>query len=232
MQDVFDAFDERVREVDRFFDFLSQLEEPGVQLYFPSKRTHRFKVPDSECVKTLKASAFLLIYNLVESSIRDGIGAIYVKAASDGCTMDTLDEKLRRLWIDQCFKDVEKESASLQTFRQKSHEIVEIALKKAVAGLEKEQLPISGNLDANVIRGLCKKHGVSGRTHRRALGGGELETVRKKRNSLAHGNESFEECGRDYTVQNLRTIKRQTEIFVRSILRNIEKYITAKSYRR
>lgn len=231
MQLVIDSFNERVTELDLYFKMLNSLEEPDVQLHFPSKHTHRYKRPDPDWLKTLKATAFLLLYNLVESSVRDGLGAIYERARADGCTMESLEGKIRKIWIDQNFKTVEKESATLQSFRTKSHELVEMALSKVVADIEKSKIPISGNLDADKIRQVCTKHGISVYTHKAALGGAELSTVKTKRNALAHGNESFSECGRQYTVADLEEMKRQAVIFMRSVLNNIKRYLDDGKYK-
>ena len=85
-------------------------------------------------------------------------------------------------------------------------------------------------LDADKIREVCLRHSIPVHTHYRASGGTDLATVVTLRNHLAHGNISFAECGRDYTVDQIERIKRQLVTFVGGILRNIADYIDSASY--
>lgn len=227
MQDVLDTFDERVAEINLYFKMLASFEEPDVQLYFPHKGSRKYQPPNPDWLKTLKATAFLLIYNLVESSVRDGIGAIYARAQADGCTMENLEERIRKLWIDQSFKDLK----TIESFQQKGHELVRMALDRTVADLRKERIPISGNLDDAKIRELCDKHGMSFSQQRVATMGSKLTTVKFKRNALAHGNESFAECGRQFTVADLLEIKKQAERYLRGVLGTIKRYVNSGKYR-
>jgi hypothetical protein len=69
------------------------------------------------------------------------------------------------------------------------------------------------------IRKVCDEYGVS------------HETVKQKRNAFAHGDLPFVECGRDYTVVQLGEIKHDATIYLRAILRNIDKFTARKTYR-
>jgi hypothetical protein len=82
-------FEDRAKEVEIYFQFLRLVIVEKASL------THGLKKPkviaiDGELAKILKANAFLLLYNLVESSIRDGLRRIYEailnrsQAAKDG----------------------------------------------------------------------------------------------------------------------------------------------------
>ena len=48
----------------------------------------RIKKIDDELLKTLKASGFLLLYNLVEATMRNGIEAIFDELQSQGVSYD------------------------------------------------------------------------------------------------------------------------------------------------
>lgn len=231
MQAVVSAFEERVQELNKFLSLLRALDDPDVVLLRPNKKSHRTRKVDADSFKILKATAFIIIYNLVESSVRDGVGAIYEEVKIDNCTVASLEDRVRRMWVEQAFAEVEKDSATLRTFRDKAQEIVSGAVANVAADLRKDRLGISGNLDAKKIRELCRKHGISERTHRAAQGGGNLETVRKNRNALSHGDVRFSECGRDYTVDALEGIAKQAVIFTRSVLGNMRRYIRSRSYR-
>jgi len=57
-----------------------------------------------------------------------------------------------------------------------------------------------------------------------------LDDVKEKRNNLAHGTQSFVECGRDYTIEDLNNIKEQTTLFLKGILDGMKEYFDNKLY--
>lgn len=59
-----------------------------------------------------------------------------------------------------------------------------------------------------------------------------LEKVKKKRNSLAHGDESFSVCARDLTISDLETIKDTVIQFISEIVVGMETYCDEKQYLR
>jgi len=122
-------------------------------------------------------------------------------------------------------------SSSPQTYHGKAYEMITGILDNLVVELSEQRLPVSGNLDADLVRKVCRKHGVSVSVHHAAKGGSRLSLIKKQRNALAHGDSSFAECGRQYTVQDLIGIKNETVIFMRSILRNVSKFAARRSYR-
>ncbi|MDM8558736.1 hypothetical protein [Candidatus Parabeggiatoa sp. HSG14] len=52
-------FEERVKEVDEYLDFLEQLDKPQVQLYFPHQETHN--EIELKVKKILNAHVFLML---------------------------------------------------------------------------------------------------------------------------------------------------------------------------
>ena len=60
---------------------------------------------------------------------------------------------------------------------------------------------------------------------------GALTIVKKKRNSLAHGDESFSECGGLTTAGELVDTKDEVVLFIRGILSNLELFATTKAYK-
>jgi hypothetical protein len=62
--------------------------------------------------------------------------------------------------------------------------------------------------------------------------GRNLVTIKNKRNHLAHGNFTFSEIGKDFTVGELESFKDETLAFLSDIINNIEKFIIQKQYLR
>ena len=226
---MMEEFELRVAEVDAYLRVLVRLEDPNV-VVFDRTRKRKLNLLGQGSFKVMKATVFLMIYNLVESSIRSGFRLLYEDMKAEGKTVSDLRLELRRLWVWGRYQKVAKKSATLQSFEDAATEIVESILCKSVAELRHDSLPISGNLDARKIREVCQKHGIVVQIHRQAFGGSELVTVKNQRNSLGHGETSFEECGKQYSVSDLVRIKKQAVVFVRGVLRSLAKYIHEKQY--
>lgn len=229
MQAVLDDFAERVAEVDQYLKVLERLEKPNVVLYDKATRKEK-RVFNEDSLKVMKATVFLLIYNIVESAIRSAFGYMYDQIGRDGATGSDLRAELRKLWIRQKFQSLDEDSASIRSFRDLTEQLVEEITSGNAVILSDRLLPVSGNLDSDSIRQVCHRHGVSVRVHRYASGGAELKTVKDQRNALAHGSMSFSECGKQYAVTDLKRIKQQAVIFVRSILKNVQQYTDQKQY--
>ncbi len=230
MKDVLDDFDERVGEIDTYFESLEDLEQPNARLVFELDHRDLEKGIDSEWVKTLKATSFLLIYNLVEAGIRSALGSLYETMKREECKCENLREEVRSVWIDQQFRGIDRHSASLWTYQEAAKKLVSHVVNQVVVAMDSELLPAAGNLNAKNVREICHRLGIPVATPPDALGGADLANVVTQRNNLAHGNLSFRECGRDYSVDQLRATKEQAVVFVRGILENIQRYITEKAY--
>ncbi len=230
MKGVLDDFDERVAEINTYFESLGDLEQPNARLVFEGDNHDLEKEIDREWVKTLKATSFLLIYNLVEAAIRSALGSLYETMKSEGCKCEDLREEVRSVWIDQQFRGIDRHSASLRTYQDTAKELVSHVVNQVVVAMDSQHLPTAGNLDAEKVRVICHRLGIPVETPPDALGGADLATVVAQRNHLAHGVLSFRECGRAFTVDQLRETKEQAVVFVRGILENIQKYIAEKAY--
>lgn len=231
MENVILRFEERVEELEAYLRFLIAIEQPATRFYKAGVARGRAAGIDQTCIKVMRATAFLMIYNVVESAIRSAFEALYERIALEKQTIDTVTEDVRKLWIGQRHRAKNKTSASADTYRKLVEEVVDHILAKAVLELDVKQLSIAGSLDANAIRHVCELHGIPKlRVHHRAGGGAELVTVKQQRNALAHGNISFSECGQQYTAKDLKRIKGQAVVFVRSVLRNIKRYEDQQEY--
>lgn len=218
MQIIFDMFEERIEEIELYYIALKELQE--LQL----NGTSNSEYSSDEFLKILKANALLMIYNLVESTVMGGILEIYDKFKQDGFTYSTVSKEIKDIWFSYKFKQVYDTTAHYHSYREKALEIVNAIMVGEIIELDRKAADISGNLDAQQIRNVCKEHGIQFTTEESCRGGVVLQTVKDRRNDLAHGTLSFAECGRDYTVNDLESIKDETVIFLRGLLEGMELY--------
>lgn len=82
-----------------------------------------------------------------------------------------------------------------------------------------------------MIKETAVKYGFSHSTDcSKTKDGQNLLLVRETRNDLAHGIKSFEEVGRDKTIDELLEIKEEVVEYLGQILENIQDYLDKKEY--
>lgn len=219
---LFQDFNERSKEVSKYFIFLKSLEQETTKLSMEGGNGKtKIKKIDPELVKTLKASGFLLLYNLVESTMRNAIQAIFEEIRTQGVSFDEVRPELKKI--------------VLKNFKKRNHDklilsITTISLDIISACFDKEDL-FSGNIDGKLIKSTAIDYGFSHTTDPMKTGNGQdLLTIKSNRNDLAHGIKSFAEVGRDQTAENLLKIKNKVVSYLRQILLNIENYLDKKEY--
>jgi hypothetical protein len=219
---LFQDFNERSKEVSKYFMFLKSLEQGTTKLSMQGQGgSSKIKEIDSELIKTLNASGFLLLYNLVESTMRNAIEAIFDELQGQGVSYDQITPQLKKIVLKNLKKrDPDKIFSS----------ITAISIDIIIAGFDREDL-FSGNLDGRKIRDTATEYGFSHTTNFAKTGGGiDLLTIKKNRKDLAHGLKSFAEVGRDKSPDQLLEIKKKTVTYLRQILQNIEQYLSNKDY--
>ena len=103
--------------------------------------------------------------------------------------------------------------------------IAKIVLENGLLTFKKDFINISGNIDAQEIRKILKQ--VGGNEIR---DGRCLKAIKDKRNHLAHGDFSFSEIGKDYTVSDLITYKDDTKDYLSKVLGEIQNFIDNQKY--
>jgi hypothetical protein len=227
MQNVVDDFNERVKEIEEYLHILQMLAEPNVRI---KTDTGKQEAVSLVALKTMKASCFLMLYNLVESTIINSMTNLYETMNSEGRCLLDFDSCVKEVWIEQQFRNMDPFSSNQTSYRNLIKTMVDAVLNSQPIFLRPDKLHISGNLDAREIRRIFEKHKIPTQTHYRAFGGGELRTIKDQRNSLAHGAVSFASCGQGFTVSSIIDIKKQTVVYLRSALRNIRRHIKSTHY--
>lgn len=181
------------------------------------------KIIDGELAKIMKANGFLLLYNLIEATIRNSISAILNSISTDKLTFRLLSDNLKKLWINQ---EINK-TKDISKFKEKVSELSEKILNDKLLEFSNECVNISGNIDAQRIREIAKKFG-----YLEPKNGRGLQTIKDKRNQLAHGEFTFSDIGKNYTSNDLIDYKSEVITFIENVLNNVETYINAKGYKK
>jgi hypothetical protein len=233
MGDLADAFKERLVEIDAYLDLLDE-----VQRQVGSGGRAGLRVTEQQ-QRILHSSVYLQLYNLVESTITRCVDAISEAVAAEGrWRPHDLSEQLRRQWIrsilgahdDPSLENRFEEIVRLTDAIIAARPISRFTIAKGGGGnwddtqIEKfteRRLGFTLNIPST-LRTEIKR--------RRRDDRGALELIRKLRNALAHGHLSFEQCGANDTVSDLRLLKKWTAEYLREVVLQFEAFIEAHEF--
>lgn len=95
-------YHKRLHEVEVYFEALKLLDNGSCSIKCTDiLGVETTKEIDSELSTILKANGFLLLYNLIESTIRKSIDAVINSMHTSSVTFRNLSDELRKLWIRQ-----------------------------------------------------------------------------------------------------------------------------------
>lgn len=218
MNNVRNEYRKRLSEVELYFDTLQLLDKGSCTIKCVDiLGNEEVRDIDSDLSKILKANGFLLLYNLVEATIANSIQAIFNSMHSAQITYRDLTEKLRRMWIRQEFKNPGHNNILFN--------ILSKVVDDSILIFSKDCVNISGNIDAQKIREISDQFGCQ-----QISDGRHLCTIKEKRNKLAHGEYTFAEIGKDYSVSDMENFKDSVKEYLTKVMDEIEKFINNKGY--
>src|SRR4030067_3498224 len=97
-------FQDRHYEIDKYFQFLETLENDFRNLINLNSQNETQYQIDDDLFKILKANGFLLLYNLIESTILNSIIAIFDELSISNKSFKDVSEKIRRYWLKDKYK--------------------------------------------------------------------------------------------------------------------------------
>jgi len=157
MSTLIPEYELRVSEILVYFEFLESLLEKDAQLHFPRGRKLKYARCGEDLLKILKANTFLILYNLIESSIRNGVAKIYDAVRSDGMSYVDICQQLKVIWVHKQFAP--DEGRKIENNAKRLMELIDSVLTAELVSLDARDLPIAGNVDADQIRILADKYG-------------------------------------------------------------------------
>ncbi|RZJ35968.1 MAG: hypothetical protein EOO18_07635 [Chryseobacterium sp.] len=204
-------------EVDQFLEFIQKSES---HLELGTKELGIVGI-DKDLIKIMKASAFLVLYNLIESTMRNSIQEIYEHLKTKNIPFDMVRSELKKVVLKNLKKP--KVENILEKIKILSHDVVS-------AGFDPSDL-FSGNVDARLVRDIAEEYGFSSATNSaQTKDGQKLVIVKTQRNDLAHGNKSFSEVGKEKSITEIMIIRDEVKAFLGEIVDNIDKYLTNQLY--
>lgn len=230
-----EQFNARVSEIEAYFNFVIFISE---QKSINTKENKPFKI-DNSLYLTLKANCFLMLYNLVESTVYGAVENVYDVISESQLNYLELCEEIKTIFIMQKtenLKDVNiKTENIIETVKAIVTEVADQNIKiKLNATLLKRT--ISGNVDLTGIDKIIKTHGFYGKLNKDRVLHIQPEQaftmVKDKRNALAHGRMSFAEAAGEHTLNDLLTYKKIIITYLTDFLNNIDNYLNTQRYKK
>lgn len=218
MEAVRSDFRKRVGEVNRYFRFVSHAAMGNVNLDFDQNGAAIIPaLGHDELVKTLKATCYLVLYNLIEATMRGLVQRIFDEFRANGTRFDDCRSEIRRI--------------ILFNLRQRNPDKIMARLLDVARDMVTETFDAReeflGTLDARAIRKTAARYGFDPPTEKT---GWALYEVKNNRNDLAHGNKSFSDVGRDTTPDKLEQARKQTVVILFLTLRSVARYLQEQRY--
>lgn len=216
-----EVFEDRKSEIEFYYSVMVDIDDDTKHTLSTIDNQRFFRI--------MKSNFLLMLYNLVEATFTTGMLEIYDQLKQENCSYESVIDEIQNIWRDYKVKEVYKPESGLTTYTNRVHQIVNDITQNTPMALSKGMLGINGNLNAKQIKDICDRHRIRYRVTDDQL---VLERVKKKRNSLAHGDESFSRCARDLTLTDLEGIKDTVLLFISEILTGMDKYYDEKQYLR
>ena len=219
-------FNTRKEEIENESEFLKIFDDDNTKLQYTQDGKKVIEKIESKFLTILLANAFLILYNLIEATVRNSIVELYHKIEEDNISFEKLNDNLKKLWIKQETDNLKERNFKHDTLRENIMNIAQSILRKETIRLSKDSIDLSGNIDAQKIRELAQQIGFDTINN-----GRNLVNIKEKRNKLAHGELTFYDVGKDYSVKELFDLKDETFKYLEDVIEKIERYIADKSYK-
>ncbi len=227
MDSTKEDFNTRKEEIENYFRFLKIFDDDNTRVKYIENDKEVTKIIESKFLTILLANAFLILYNLIEATVRNSIIELYLKIEEDNISFETLNDNLKKLWIKQKTDNLKEGNFRQDKLREHIMNIAQSILEKETIKLSKDSIDLSGNIDAQKIRELAQQIGFETTSD-----GRNLVNIKNKRNKLAHGEQTFYDVGKDYSVNDLFELKNETFVYLEDVINKIGRYIIEKLYKK
>lgn len=229
-----EEFDRRLIEIATYFEILESIEMDKPRLTSFDLKIEKQKeiLFDSNKINIFRASAILLLYNLVESTIYNSVVSIFDEISTQKLKYFEATEDIRKYWLNNVYKHDEKikKETVINSFINIANQIFNDTML-----LASNQIEYGGSLDADKIFKTANSLKIDIKqvyqTYRKEVHGETLEDIKKKRNWLAHGEKTFAQIGQDYSFSTLENLRKYVIEFLENYINCVENYIFSKHYK-
>ncbi|WP_143535811.1 MAE_28990/MAE_18760 family HEPN-like nuclease [Rhizobium sp. N941] len=212
----------------RRFEDIKQVLETLRDMEKRLKSNPRSHLQRSRLVAASRASAYVMMYNAIESAMREVFESMRSSIEQENLQFHAVSEYWRLDILQAKFLKKMQDGFSHGTILTNIAPLAANILQWTES--ERERLPFSGNFGQDHVFRFKDVLGLNWGAPAGTLGGADLENIRKRRNALAHGLETFEEAGSAITAKELLDILGRVSRFMTSYVTALEEYQTNRGY--
>ena len=235
MTSLTEAFDERLREIETYLDLLEAFDR---QLQKGPPKIGGGPITAQQ-QKILYSAVYLQLYNLVEVTVTRCVDAVRAAASeNDRWKPADLSKQLREEWAS--LKAATNIPLNQDNRRQRAVDLCEhLVHNLPVSWPDDGVKTLGGNWDDDQIEKMSARLGCELQISTNATEAvkrpirdekGPLKLIRDRRNGLAHGSLSFEECGADVTIEDLRKTKDCAVLYLKEVVAAFSCHIDAYEF--
>ncbi len=133
-------FEDRKAEIENYFELLAIFDNDDTRLQYKKDGEVKSEKIQPQFQNILIANAFLILYNLIESTVRNSIIEIYTKIQDDKLSYHELSENLKKIWIKQTTDNLKEGNYQPETLRYYVFDLAKDILNKEIIILSKENM--------------------------------------------------------------------------------------------
>ena len=182
-----------------------------------------------DIIQIFRATFYLVLYNLIESTINDIIREYKETVSSEKLTIDKLSPQARAIYIDGIIGNKSSEDSLSK--------IIENIVKNVIDGknvaIERTKFNVSGNVNYEFFNQVMSSLGCGGKisVNKEDIANC-MEKVKNYRNNLAHGNISFVSVGRAQTVTDMKKEYDLITTYLQEVIEGLITHLDKKKYKR
>lgn len=172
-------------------------------------------------VAILKSAYMVLLYNIIESTTQSVFEKIHDDLSNYG--YNEFSDKIQNLYVDFYFKN-----QSAKKYKQTIDDTFSTQLKFPLLDEYKKRINIfSGNLDAQELHKIMSKYGIGALTCKNKK---NLVLIKNKRNKLAHGEDTFKNSCRGFTINELNLFGKSVDDSMSQLIDLVNTFLVNKKY--
>lgn len=187
-----------------------------------------FQLADTD-LQIYRASFYLMLYNLIESTTNEIIKEVTTTITDEGLTIDMLAPKIHTLYVDSLIGEKEARGRITAII----HDVIKKTLSKDTIEMSNIDVHISGNVNYEFLNKLVSSIGCRGRiTVNIDTLTDTMTRIKEYRNKLAHGELSFVEVGRSRSIQDLKKDHAIVTQYLEEVVKNCVNYLDEKRFKK
>lgn len=188
--------------------------------------------PLEQLIIVQKSNTLLMMYNLVESTIRTCVAEIFDSITSEKVLYQDLVSSYQKLWFDQQFKTNKGGWTPNENHRKIANDVITDIIQKTVSiQFNLHKFKLSGNIDSNLLKEFSESFSVY---PLKTLEDDSVKTsinlVKNLRNSLAHGSVSFRVATRNMTVNEISNYYEDVNKLLIEVIKKSNRIMSQRKY--